>query len=345
MKNNHAIYEIIVVLVVIINLSVGTYTGPNKVAIVNKEQPYVNKTYQPCSYKPGCYFLNLTCSLLDKIVKNTEKEYYVTPEDAQDALENGDIWAIFYFPRKFTDSLMSRTIHLAHASEQLLQESQMQVWIRGDYSNDLEDFQQSFKIFTIKLIRKCGSPNINLQNLGLLVLYKQVINPKLSKLAIINEDQIFVNKTYQPCHFEEDCTTNIQRFSNMSCKFLDTIKDETIEYYSTLEDGLNDLQKGDAWGAIHVKKGFSDAIVASLSLTYDPYYIQYGYINQIRIWIHPLRESTKIGLGEKDLQQRFTKVIENLLKTCRKKGNNIPEWMTELTNGFSTKDIKSIAAF
>ncbi|CAG9831172.1 unnamed protein product [Diabrotica balteata] len=209
---------------------------------------------------------------------------------------------------------MSRVIFQAHASQQLLQESQMQVWLRGDYSNNLEDFQQIFKSFTKTLVQNCGSPNINLKNLGLLVSYKQVINPKLSKLAVINEDQIFVNQTYQPCDFEKDC-----KFSNMSCRFLDTIKDETIEYYATLEDGLNALQKGDAWGAVHIKKDFSDAIVASLGLTYDPYYIQYTYINQIRIWVHPLRESTKKGLSEKELQQRFTKVIEELFKTCRKK--------------------------
>ncbi|CAG9831173.1 unnamed protein product [Diabrotica balteata] len=213
-------YEVCVVLV-IISFCVGTYTGPNKIAIVNEEQTYINKSYQPCSYRSGCLFSNLPCPLLLSIPNTTEKEYYATTEEAQDGFQKGDVWAILHFTKNYSLALVTRIFLQEATDEDTLQQSQVKVWLRGDYANNTVDFQHIFKKFILNF---CGPTFIEENNIGILVFYENVINPGLQKLAVVNKELIIANGSNQFCLTRERATTAIM---------------VTIGHYSKKKDFIN----------------------------------------------------------------------------------------------------------
>lgn len=91
-------------------------------------------------------------------------------------------------------------------------------------------------------------------------------DPTGLKLAIVNHEANYTNMTYQGCMYETGC-----KFSNLSCRYLDNLKNTTIvkEYYPDPESAINAVRTGNAWGALYFTENFTDALVARMALAKD----------------------------------------------------------------------------
>jgi hypothetical protein len=54
---------------------------------------------------------------------------YATPNDAQDAVRNGDAWGVLYFTENFTDALVARMALGKDSDEETLDQSEIRVWL------------------------------------------------------------------------------------------------------------------------------------------------------------------------------------------------------------------------
>lgn len=91
-------------------------------------------------------------------------------------------------------------------------------------------------------------------------------DPTGLKLAIVNHEKNYTNMTYQECSFSSGC-----KFSNLSCRYLNSLKNDTIvkTYYPDPDAALDAVRRGDAWGALYFTENFTDSLVARLALGKD----------------------------------------------------------------------------
>lgn len=106
-------------------------------------------------------------------------------------------------------------------------------------------------------------------------------DPTGLKLAVVNNEMNYTNLTYQDCYYESGC-----KFSNLSCRYLNFLKNETIikKYYPDKEAAKAAVRTGDAWGALYFTENFTDALVARLALGKDADEETLDQ-SEIRVWL------------------------------------------------------------
>lgn len=136
-------------------------------------------------------------------------------------------------------------------------------------------------------------------------------DPTGLKLAIVNHEANYTNMTYQGCMYETGC-----KFSNLSCRYLDNLKNTTIvkEYYPDPESAINAVRTGNAWGALYFTENFTDALVARMALAKDADEETLDQ-SEVRVWLDMSNQQIGIIL-QRDLQLSYQDFAKNLLKEC-----------------------------
>ncbi|XP_022917524.1 ABC transporter G family member 23 isoform X2 [Onthophagus taurus] len=131
------------------------------------------------------------------------------------------------------------------------------------------------------------------------------------KLAIVNHETMFWNRSYQECNFEQGCVT-----TNYSCRYLRHLKHDTIvkEYYEDPGAAIQAVKSGDAWGALYFTENFTDALVARIGLgrTADEETLDQS---EIRVWLDMSNQQIGIIL-QRDLQLSYQDFAKDLLVSC-----------------------------
>lgn len=77
--------------------------------------------------------------------------------------------------------------------------------------------------------------------------------------AVVNDD---VHMFDGYCPYNSSCS-----MKNLSCRYLDHLNNHTIkEYYATLDDAIQAVADGEAWGALYFNENYTDSLVARLAL-------------------------------------------------------------------------------
>ncbi|XP_060528043.1 ABC transporter G family member 20-like isoform X2 [Cylas formicarius] len=136
-------------------------------------------------------------------------------------------------------------------------------------------------------------------------------DPKGLKLAIVNHEVGYENMTYQDCPYEQGC-----KFSNLSCRYLNTVNTSTITkvYYPDPESARLAVSKGDAWGAMYFTENFTDALVARMALGKDSDEETLDQ-SEIRVWLDMSNQQIGIIL-QRDLQLTFQNFTKDIFRDC-----------------------------
>ncbi|GAB0090644.1 ABC transporter G family member 23 [Sergentomyia squamirostris] len=166
------IFALPVMQVVLFCAAIGRDPTGLKMAIVNQEI-----IGDECSFTEGCKFRNLSCRYLSHLSSNIEQHFYPTPDDAVNAVKEGDAWGVLYFTDNFTDALVARISLGRDADNETLDQSEIRVWL--DMSNQQigimlnRDLQLAYRDFAQNLLETCGN------------------NPKLGDVPIQFKDPIY----------------------------------------------------------------------------------------------------------------------------------------------------------
>ena len=124
------IFALPVMQVILFCLAIGRDPVGLKIAIVNHEAVYWNKTVQGCDFSYGCSFKNLSCRYVHYLKNDTiVKEYYEDPLAAVNAVKQGEAWGALYFTENFTDALVARMGLGKDSDEETLDQSEIRVWL------------------------------------------------------------------------------------------------------------------------------------------------------------------------------------------------------------------------
>lgn len=136
-------------------------------------------------------------------------------------------------------------------------------------------------------------------------------DPKALKLAIVNHEGGFINRTYQDCHFEDGC-----KFGNLSCRYVKELNTSTISkvYYPDVESAKLAVSRGEAWGAMYFTENFTDALVARIALGKDSDEETLDQ-SEIRVWLDMSNQQIGIIL-QRDLQLIYQNFTKRLLRDC-----------------------------
>ncbi|XP_008549185.1 ABC transporter G family member 20 isoform X2 [Microplitis demolitor] len=152
------IFALPVMQVILFCLAIGRDPTDLKLAIVNSEMNWDNKS---CNIKAGCLAGSLSCRYLEFLTNDTIiKEYYQYPEQAIDAVKQGRAWGTLYFTENFTDSLIARLNLGQAADDETLDQSEIRVWL--DMSNQqiglmlARNLQYSYRDFAKSMLAECG---------------------------------------------------------------------------------------------------------------------------------------------------------------------------------------------
>ncbi|XP_034944176.1 ABC transporter G family member 20 isoform X2 [Chelonus insularis] len=151
------IFALPVMQVILFCLAIGRDPTGLKLAIVNHEMNWSNKS---CPIADGCNYRMLSCRYLHFLDNETMvKEYYETPELAIEAVRRGNAWGTLYFTENFTDALVARMGLGRDADDETLDQSEIRVWL--DMSNQQiglilsRNLQYSYRDFAKDLLAKC----------------------------------------------------------------------------------------------------------------------------------------------------------------------------------------------
>ncbi|XP_076265826.1 ABC-type transporter snustorr isoform X2 [Rhynchophorus ferrugineus] len=136
-------------------------------------------------------------------------------------------------------------------------------------------------------------------------------DPRGLKLAIVNEEATYINKTFQPCPFEFGCSA-----TNLSCRYLHTVNTSTITkvFYPDLNSAIQAVSRGEAWGAMHFTDNFTDALVARIALGKDS---DEETLDQSEIRVHLDMSNQQIGIIlQRDLQLTYQNFTKDILRDC-----------------------------
>ncbi|XP_057338569.1 ABC transporter G family member 20 isoform X1 [Microplitis mediator] len=152
------IFALPVMQVILFCLAIGRDPTDLKLAIVNSEMNWDNKS---CNIKAGCLAGSLSCRYLEFLTNDTIiKEYYQYPEQAINAVKQGRAWGTLYFTENFTDSLIARLNLGQAADDETLDQSEIRVWL--DMSNQqiglmlARNLQYSYRDFAKSMLAECG---------------------------------------------------------------------------------------------------------------------------------------------------------------------------------------------
>ncbi|XP_045475089.1 ABC transporter G family member 20 isoform X2 [Harmonia axyridis] len=136
-------------------------------------------------------------------------------------------------------------------------------------------------------------------------------DPQGLKLAIVNHEKNYTNMTYQECDFPYGC-----KFSNLSCRYLQNLKNSTIDklYYPDPESAVEAVRKGDAWGALYFTENFTDALVARMALGKDSDAETLDQ-SEVRVWLDMSNQQIGVIL-QRDLQLSYQDFAKDLLGSC-----------------------------
>ncbi|XP_031785392.1 ABC transporter G family member 23 isoform X1 [Nasonia vitripennis] len=151
------IFALPVMQVILFCLAIGRDPTGLKLAIVNHEMNWENKS---CPVSEDCTFTYLSCRYLKFLDNETMiKEYYPDPESAREAVRRGKAWGTLYFTENFTDALVARMLLGKEADEETLDQSEIRVWL--DMSNQqiglmlARNLQYSYRDFAKDLLSTC----------------------------------------------------------------------------------------------------------------------------------------------------------------------------------------------
>ncbi|XP_043272865.1 ABC transporter G family member 20 isoform X2 [Venturia canescens] len=152
------IFALPVMQVILFCLAIGRDPTGLKLAIVNHEMNWENKS---CPIAEGCHLTHLSCRYLKFLDNETMiKEYYEDPESAMEAVRRGQAWGTLYFTENFTDALLARMMLGNGADEETLDQSEIRVWL--DMSNQqiglmlARNLQYSYRDFAQNLLSDCN---------------------------------------------------------------------------------------------------------------------------------------------------------------------------------------------
>ncbi|XP_011501570.1 PREDICTED: ABC transporter G family member 20 isoform X2 [Ceratosolen solmsi marchali] len=152
------IFALPVMQVILFCLAIGRDPTGLKLAIVNHEMSWENKS---CPVFEDCTFTFLSCRYLKFLDNETMiKEYYPDPESAMEAVRKGKAWGTLYFTENFTDALVARMLLGKEADEETLDQSEIRVWL--DMSNQqiglmlARNLQYSYRDFAKNLLSTCN---------------------------------------------------------------------------------------------------------------------------------------------------------------------------------------------
>lgn len=124
------IFALPVMQVILFCLAIGRDPTGLRLAVVNHEANYTNKSHQECSFAVGCKFKNLSCRYLNSLTNATiVQEYYPDPEAALEAVRIGQAWGAVYFTENFTDALVARIGLGKDSDDETLDQSEVRVWL------------------------------------------------------------------------------------------------------------------------------------------------------------------------------------------------------------------------
>ncbi|XP_073969896.1 ABC-type transporter snustorr isoform X3 [Rhodnius prolixus] len=133
-------------------------------------------------------------------------------------------------------------------------------------------------------------------------------------LAIVNDEVTRNNLTMDTCPVYNNCTIKF-----LSCRYVSSLRTDTIikDEYRRLEDALDAVKQGDAWGVIHFNENFTDALSARMILgqTSDEETLEES---QFSVWLDMSNQQIGLMLN-RDLQFAYRTFAQNMLTSC---GNN-----------------------
>ncbi|CAK9807735.1 ABC transporter G family member 23 [Anthophora quadrimaculata] len=151
------IFALPVMQVILFCLAIGRDPTDLKLAVVNHEMSFENKT---CPVSEDCNFSHLSCRYLKFLDNDTITiEYYRDPTSAMNAVRDGDAWGTLYFTENFTDALVARMALGREADDETLDQSEIRVWL--DMSNQqiglmlARNLQYSYRDFAKDLLSAC----------------------------------------------------------------------------------------------------------------------------------------------------------------------------------------------
>ncbi|XP_075986505.1 ABC-type transporter snustorr isoform X2 [Anticarsia gemmatalis] len=133
-------------------------------------------------------------------------------------------------------------------------------------------------------------------------------DPSGLKLAVVNND---VNIIDGNCPYNASCS-----MKNLSCRYLDHLNNHTIqEYYATLDDAIQAVADGEAWGALYFNENYTDSLVARLALadTADNDTIM---SSEVQVWLDMSNQQIGLMLN-RDIQFSYRDFAKDLLETCK----------------------------
>lgn len=169
------IFALPVMQVILFCLAIGRDPTDLRIAIVNHE---LNNSKEPCPIIQGCHLKLLSCRYLNNLRADTlDQRFYETPEDAINAVKDGEAWGVLYFTENFTDALVARMALGKDSDEETLDQSEIRVWL--DMSNQQiglmihRDLQMTYRSFAQDLLISCEE------------------NPKVADVPIQFKDPIY----------------------------------------------------------------------------------------------------------------------------------------------------------
>ena len=164
------IFALPVMQVILFCLAIGRDPTGLHLAVVNQE---ISFETQICPIHNNCTYQHFSCRYLDALPKDTiiqvrpglsnyptflesekfktinsalldPQDLYEDTETAINAVKTGDAWGVVFFNRNFTDSLVARMALGKSAEDDVLDESDVRVWL--DMSSE---HQLSYSLFTL----------------------------------------------------------------------------------------------------------------------------------------------------------------------------------------------------
>ncbi|XP_058803004.1 ABC transporter G family member 23 isoform X2 [Phymastichus coffea] len=152
------IFALPVMQVILFCLAIGRDPTGLKLAIVNHEMDWENKT---CPVFDTCETSFLSCRYLHTLDNvSMIQDYYENPESALEAVRQGKAWGTLYFTENFTDALVARMALGKEADEETLDQSEIRVWL--DMSNQqiglmlARNLQYAYRDFAKNFLTICG---------------------------------------------------------------------------------------------------------------------------------------------------------------------------------------------
>ncbi|KAJ8965228.1 hypothetical protein NQ314_004298 [Rhamnusium bicolor] len=113
------------------------------------------------------------------------------------------------------------------------------------------------------------------------------------------------------CGYEKGC-----KFSNLSCRYLETLNTSTMvkQYYPDQDAAREAVKSGDAWGALYFTENFTDALVARMALGKDAEKETLEQ-SEVRVWLDMSNQQIGIIL-QRDLQLAYQNFTKDILRDC-----------------------------